>query len=404
MAGVDAFDLHLLLPKFDCGLCGNPICMTLARNILSNIQKPVDCPFITLENMKKINELIPTKDVVRKHPHPNVEDDIIEIHPCTEDGKVTLETQLKSKTMNRDFYSDIFDSLQLCKSLSEVEIFDNRNCSKRMGYGLVEIKGKRVHIFKTGRIIMRRADDREDALGTFSRLSNLLLPARICSCGNILADCFGGSCETCSKDVCAAHLDHLEMTEAKDGIITAEKILDKYDNKKNEKLANNFEDLRNIVDIIRNIHEELNAGHEIDKESYKEEIDKIADNINKICMENILNNKEKDETEIALIQYGLARDLIRARDGFLSLESIEDNKTYKTAAELFFDSYEAFEKKDVKASKDVIKRYEEFKSTLETNSEDVGIAKIATNGFYISRIFGKPLPRIKLHDVNKKIS
>lgn len=388
--------MNELLPKFDCGLCGNPVCMALARKILLKTQMPGDCRFISQENLGKIQEIIPKEKIERKHPHPNIDEDIIEIHPCTEDGKVTLETQLKSKALDIDFYSDFFDQIQLCTSLSEVDVFDKVTCSPKMGYGLVEIKGKRVHIFKTGKIIMRRADDDDDALATLSKTSKILLPARICSCGNIIVDCFGGSCENCSKDVCSALLDILNMgIKGNDCNNTILDILEDVNPSIHEKLIVNFKSLGDIVKEVRKIDDELRKGKVIDKESIRNKTDEILTKINKTCMKSILENEGTRSILIALTQYGLGRDLIRARDGLLSSEMKNDEELYKRAMELLFDGYNAFEIRDVKASKVIGEKYKKFISTYNVNSFSVGVAKIATNGFYISRILGISVPDVR---------
>lgn len=399
---MDTFDVYELLPKFDCGLCGNPVCIALARKILLKTQKPIDCTFISQENLGKILDMIPEKEMERKHPHPNIDEDVIEIHPCTENGKVTLETQLKPKYGNSNFFNDFFDQIQLCNSLSEVEMFETMNCSSKMGYALLEFKGKRTHIFKTGRIIMRRADNREDALATFSKISKALLPAKICSCGNMLADCFGGACEFCSKDMCAALLDIFEAKEVGDNSgATLGDILTDIDRNSNEKLSDNFKGLKDIVNEIRKIHDELRKGREIDKQTLKEKIDEMVTKINHNCTNTIIENDGQIQTIIALIQYGLGRDLIRARDGLLSLEIKNLGEGFERATELFFSAYDAFERRDIKGSKDVEARYKEFISSLELNPSSMGVAKIATNGFYISRILGIPVPDVSKSDTGR---
>ena len=344
--------------------------------------------------------MIPEKEMEKKHPHLNIDEDVIEIHPCTENGKVTLETQLKPKFGDSNFFNDFFDQIQLCTSLSEVDMFDTMNCSSKMGYALLEFKGKRTHIFKTGRIIMRRADNREDALATFSKISKALLPAKICSCGNMLADCFGGACEFCSKNVCAALPDIFEAKEVGDNSgITLGDILVDIDKHGNDKLSGNFKGLRDIVNEIRKIHDEQKNDKVIDKQTSKDKIDEIVSKINHNCTKTILENEGQIQTIIALIQYGLGRDLIRVRDGLLSLELKNLGEGYEIATELFFNAYDAFERRDIKGAMDVEARYKEFISSLELNSSSMGVAKIATNGFYISRILGIPVP-----DVSKSIT
>lgn len=345
--------------------------------------------------------MLPKEDVVRKHPHPNVDEDVIEIYPCTEDGKFTLETQLRSKFMETDLYSDFFDQYQLCASIGETGIFKSVNCSPKMGYALAEIKGKRAHIFKTGKIIMRRADNREDALDTFLKISKVLLPAKLCSCANVLADCFAGGCETCSGEVCTALLDDFKW-EKTEGSSIIRDVLENSDITSDKKLSDNFAVLHEIVAEIRKIDEDLRKGNSIRFKGTKNRIDELVKKVNKTCIERILEGDKTTSMMVALTQYGLGRDLIRTRDGFLGLEVEGQNEHYEGAKELLFNAYDAFEKRDIDASKEIWQRYREFISNWEEDLPPIGIVKIATNGFYISRILGKPVPKGEQVDLGKK--
>jgi hypothetical protein len=367
--------------------------MTLARNILLDIQKPRACPLLSQEHLLKIEKILPELDIVRKHPHPNQDSETIEITPCTEEGMVTLEAQLKSKVMDRDLFSDFFDQFQLCNSLNEVEFFDKMNCSAKMGYALGERKGKRAHVFKTGKIIMRRANDKDDALNTLSDISRLLMPARLCSCNNTLVDCFGGSCESCTKGTCAALVDAVNTNEDyhKDGLTVGE-VLKGMDFNDNEMLLENFKLLSDFVSEIRKIHNKLKEGRLKDSEEIKGKTDEIAEKLLRNCMEYVLLRTDMKETVIALTQYGVGRDLVRARDGLLSLnEGIED-ELYNEAIDLFFDAFSAFEQKDDTVCGEIEKRFGEFMLVYEKSSLPWGLFKVAANGFYISRVLGKPVP------------
>jgi hypothetical protein len=390
--GKDANEVYELLPKFDCGLCGNPRCMTFARKVILDIQKSLECQFISTDNIQKINE-IAQEEVRRKHPHPNEDEDIIEINPCTENGYVTLETQLRSKIMVRDLFSDFFDQYQLCISLSDVDDFDSMNCSSQMGYALVENKGKRTHVFKTGRIIMRRADDREDALHTLGHISKMLMPARLCSCQNALVDCFGGACDNCVNGSCAALIDATEVNEGydKEGF-TISQILKEIDNKSNNKLSGNFNLLKNIVSELQRIDSDIRDARTININDYTRTTDELESKISKSCMEIMRLESDLYDTVIALTQYGIARDLIRARDGLLSLKENKNLSLYDQAAGFLFDAYLAFEKRDLGRSEKVQKDYLEFISKVKGKSVPFGLIKVAANGFYISRVLGKPVP------------
>jgi ArsR family metal-binding transcriptional regulator len=390
--GKDVNEVYELLPKYDCGLCGNPRCMTFARKLLLDDQKSVECQFLSTDNIQRISE-IASEEVVRKHTHPNEDEDIIEISPCTEDGYVTLETQLRSKIMVRDLFSDFFDQYQLCISLSEVDDLESMNCSSKMGYALVENKGKRTHVFKTGRIIMRRADDREDALHTLGHISRMLMSARLCSCQNTLVDCFGGACENCINGSCAALIDATEVKEGydKDGITIGE-VLKEFDNKGIDRLSGNFGLLTNIVSELQKIDKAIRAGNEIQNENYTKTTDKYAGKISKTCMEVMRDNSDLSNTIVALAQYGIARDLIRARDGLLSLKENKDMGLYDQAARLLFDGFSSFESRDYEKSEKIQKDYLEFISSIKGKSVPFGLFKVAANGFYISRVLGKPVP------------
>jgi hypothetical protein len=366
--------------------------MTFARKILLDIQKPVDCQFLLTDNISKITE-IAQEEIIRKQPHPNENEDIIEINPCTEDGFVTLETQLRSKIMVRDLFSDFFDQYQLCTSLSDVDDLESMNCSSKMGYALVENKGKRTHVFKTGRIIMRRADDREDALHTLGHISRMLMPARLCSCQNTLVDCFGGACESCVNGSCAALIDATEVKEdyEKEGFTICH-VLKEMDKRGNEKLSGNFELLKNIVSELQKIDSDIKNSKSIDIESYNNTTNEFGGKISKCCMEIMRSGDHLADTVVALTQYGIARDLIRARDGLLTLGDEKDRVLYEKASGFLFDAYSAFEKRDSERSQKIQNDCSQFISEIKGQSVPYGLIKIAANGFYISRVLGKPVP------------
>ena len=163
LPGANAYEVCELLPKFDCGQCGNPICMTFARKLLLEIQKPLQCIFTTDEQREEISRVIGAVDR-KQGPLAPPNGEVVEIHPCTEEGMVTLWAQLKPTCSSIELLGDYFDQLQLCRSVEQADFFDKNECSPKMGYAYVEVKGKRAHIFKTGKIIIRHADDKEDAM------------------------------------------------------------------------------------------------------------------------------------------------------------------------------------------------------------------------------------------------
>lgn len=112
--------------------------------------------------------------------------DIIEIQPCTEEGLVTLEAKLGGKEEK-----EILDPVLLCRYINATPAFENPRCSPEMGYGMLEKDGRKVHAFKTGKVIVRRAEGREQALGHLHLVSRTIWPAIRVNGGDALVVCLG---------------------------------------------------------------------------------------------------------------------------------------------------------------------------------------------------------------------
>ena len=123
---------------------------------------------------------------------PVVGPDIIEIQPCTEEGLVTLEAKLGGKAE-----AEFFDAQLLCRYIHATPLFTKQRCSAEMGYGVAERKGRNVHAFKTGKVIVRRAEGREMALEHLHLISRSLWPALKVRGGAALVECLAsdGGCE-----------------------------------------------------------------------------------------------------------------------------------------------------------------------------------------------------------------
>jgi hypothetical protein len=114
----------------------------------------------------------------------------IEIQPCTEEGQVTLEAKLG--TGDKDY----FDSEQMGVAL-RYSLFKEIKYSKEMGYAFAHFEGKRIHIFKQGKIIIRRANDVEDALRILKICVKTLIPAVICESKQPAISCYKGVMKAC---------------------------------------------------------------------------------------------------------------------------------------------------------------------------------------------------------------
>jgi len=114
----------------------------------------------------------------------------IEIQPCTEEGMVTLEAKLGVE--DRDY----FDPAEMGVAL-RYSPFKEIKYSKEMGYAFALFEGKRIHIFKQGKIIIRRANDVEDALRVLKICVKTLIPAVICESDKPAISCYKGVMKEC---------------------------------------------------------------------------------------------------------------------------------------------------------------------------------------------------------------
>ena len=127
------------------------------------------------------------------------------IRPCvTEAGKVSAETRLAPSTgASSELSPDFLDSSRLCWVLNISKVFSRVKCSEKLGIAKMEIDGKTVVVSKGGRINIRTARDKEDALGTTRLVSKALWPAMICSnCERAVIECVSGLCASCKPKEC----------------------------------------------------------------------------------------------------------------------------------------------------------------------------------------------------------
>ena len=102
----------------------------------------------------------------------------IEVNPCTEDGFITLESKLKTST-GTDSREVYFDPAKMCEELKKMKEFSKIRCSKEIGYAIIEYGSKRIHVFKEGKIIIRHADDQQDAKKVLRMIREMLSGSRL---------------------------------------------------------------------------------------------------------------------------------------------------------------------------------------------------------------------------------
>jgi hypothetical protein len=83
----------------------------------------------------------------------------------------------------------MLDPVLLCRYLNASPVFERPRCSPEMGYGMLEKDGRKIHAFKTGKVIIRRAEGREQALGHLRLVSRTIWPAVRVGGGDALVMC-----------------------------------------------------------------------------------------------------------------------------------------------------------------------------------------------------------------------
>ncbi len=181
-------DIREKLPSYDCGLCGFPTCSVFARRVAVSLNQPNECLPMPDEDEKTICGIL-DQGVMTGVCEKEIDRDTVEINPCAEGGKVTLETQMKCG-VRKDGCSrfNLLDFQYLEGYLKGMPGIENIMLSKEMGYAKFEIQGQRVHVFKRGKLIIRRADSKETAMDILRSVSRLVWPAVICpECGITLS-------------------------------------------------------------------------------------------------------------------------------------------------------------------------------------------------------------------------
>jgi len=176
--------LKLFSPEIDCGYCGNATCGAFLRKLYWGEERVDSCLFISEEKRKKMEEILKIKR--KKVVKSEVKEGTLQFSPCAEKEKVTMEVRLP--LLSKKGYS-LLDSCDMCLTLSSMKSMDRFSCSKKMGYAVALIRGKRVHIFKNGKLILRRADSKEEALEILKMMKIAMRPSVINICGNTLSDC-----------------------------------------------------------------------------------------------------------------------------------------------------------------------------------------------------------------------
>jgi len=412
-----AYEVYSLMPGKDCGSCSNPSCRTMARKIVAGDTKVEQCINLARpeykDNAEKIRKLL--EEGVEQGARGIVvvgEEGITYIHPCiSEAGKVTAEARLTSGPEGEvELKYGFYDPVMMCWILSQSGIFNNLKCSPRLGVARVDVDGKTIMVFQDGRINVRKAKDRKDALQAIRLVSRTLWGSIICSCcGNTGVDCASGGCEDCVTRVCPVLAggppDPLASTRGPSDQTVTSTIFDRA--KKLEAGEYFFEGVRRldrVMSLLAEVAQKISEG-QFDRPPIKA-MNEDIDVANRLAIRFIVETPRVQDATIGLILAGVSLDIRRMVAG---LEALAENRgtLLETSRELLREAvdiadraYNAYRYVNFQEAEGVKEAYQNFRRRwkqlfMEQPSEQdvlVAIEKIATNGFYIARLLTKPIP------------
>ncbi len=314
-----------------------------------------------------------------------------QIHPCTEDGFVTIEAKLYLGSPFGRPGEDFFDTKQMCAALRRIWFFDNLRCSEEMGYALAQWEGKRIHVFKGGKIIIRRAKDDEDARKTLVIVGRTLWGSIPCSCGRPLVQCASGDCDECSDKVCESHAfpPFVELPGSSSQIKGGEALEFVKGIATKDHYQGAFKKLDEFVSVLKEIDEKMMNKDFSDLEAL---IESAEESMEEACASGtrfIIETPKDHHAAMGIIFLGMAEDLWTIMDAMLLLKDVGfEVEEYKAARDIAFQSYDAFMSNDMDKGSEVRRAFREFMRKKHSKPTIV----IARTGLYIARMLSKPYP------------
>jgi hypothetical protein len=383
MQKVEVREIYVQLPRTDCGLCGNPSCWTFARRVYANLQKAPECPCNTEEGKKRIESIVGKGiQLTRK----NVESRSIECRPCGEYTKVTLESQLPTID---DTVFDLFDTEEMCLLLHNTCTFTDVRCSEDTGYSMFSHLSSGVHVFKTGRVIVRRATDEVSARKTLNLLQRSLWGSVICSCGNTAISYAGGAVKNCGLYPFPPML--WNIPSGKVHMASLKEIIPEFKRRKLGKtLAKTLDELGEIEAAIGVLRGRLKSKVRLDAELHRRDLEPRIQHIDGLGSAFLVETKRNEEALIGLVLNGLARDLARVVVSLSSSYSDEEAPLLQDSLEIVAEGVRALIAGTT--PDDALGLYDEFVRSWRESSKNSNIFKIATNGSYICSMASTRFP------------
>ncbi len=375
MPKVDSGSILQLFPHLDCSLCGNPTCEAMARRVFSDEQSYLDCPVLTPVDKKKIEDRLSKRSKLNNYF--SFSEPIVELQPCAEYGKITLESMVHRP--HNSLHQQLFAPCEMCALFQDVS-FEKARCSKVMGYAYLEIEEKAIHIFNSGKIIIRRANDRDDAIKTLEEFENILWPAVVCTCGSPFSDCLGGGCPSCGSQACAA----LEWGIKQDSlsIDSAGMLLNNVSNQLIEKALHKMD---TIVEELGNV---LEDPQNIDKNQITDKrklFQSLLLDLIKIGTKGMMESTNTETRLQFVCIHSLERNFRRVIEGVFSSIDNAEIKDLKYCYSFVQEGYQALKDNNRKFAEEIVNKYQKFMKEHELSQISPDFFKIITNGCNFAR-------------------
>jgi len=341
--------LYTLMPGEDCGLCQSPSCRAFARKLRAKEAEPGHCPYLSTGKHSGKRHEIHAAQAESKELQANAQEHISEAKPCaTDPAKTMLEIQLKA-----DSKYPFFDLALLEANLLSLECFSSARASEQFGLARIEHEGKEIEVHSSGKVVVRRANSRADAIAAFNSLSKTLWASRICpSCANPVTDCAAGACLECTSEPCPV-IDEgpkrIEWTETRKQDIAL--------------FGKAMADLRQLQEAV------------VEGKPIKEPL--LA--CRKANMRLLEQSPDKD-AGVALILQGLCR----------GLERISKTRLTPETRRIVQDAVDAFNSGNASRAVNAVKKFElEAKLKPASQEEVLEAIRVENNCRYMSRILSR---------------
>lgn len=287
-------DIYELMPEGghrDCGECGLSTCRAFARRLAKKELEVDRCPYLKADTKKRIKKLQREGIQLVKQVSFEGQEGVALIHPCVTDAKkVSAETQL-AKPMKYGFLD-----VEAFKPLADLKFKDVR-CSSRLGILKFNHGLREIVLYSSGKINVKKASDREDAIRTIDRLGRMMWPATICTaCGSVAMECAAVGCAPCQHKVCPVLRGGAPKTDLKPHKARETKVRDVIDGK----------DVKPLLSKVKTFARHILAGK-------TDKAEKAYKGLLKASVDYLLEIDEEPKASLGIVFMGIAEAMDRVQ-------------------------------------------------------------------------------------------